>query len=1008
MQAVGKLGSYISRSVYTVSGPFHPFGGAVDIVVVKQPDGSYKSSPWYVRFGKFQGVLKTKEKVVNISVNGVEANFHMYLDHKGEAYFLREVDVEEGTSLFSPPSSSSEDMDWQLGNGRPMKSKSCSYDADSSGSILNGRNRNAMVRTNSRRSQFLGLVFGRKSMEEDGIQGEVGSGVVPINSLERAEIAADLLELKWSTNIASARRCKDIASRFSARDKSKDEVNRSFLDDGSLYNEIGIISHSSYQKLENAVEENDAEEVYVSETSTSIESVKEDTHVPNSETSSMTEILDLARADYNGDSETIKSEITCPDSQISNSVEKHNGLSDTSFVKKENGTDRIQSFCYETCESSKAGLDGAAEQSNDTFSCEGSGEVCVNAKTTHFMTELTSTVNSGRETDVLFGEGPLSLEECLGNGDHFSFFIDEKDSETEGTSLNSTSESIAARTHYQVVSLHPSNDSIEEVEPLSGLTISSFSNSACPHEEKRTIWKEDKTNKYGSCSGPQGNPQISTSDEAIPVIPMSEISEEEQLLFGDLDDSNFGNAKDMDTIYPNHEKETYSPLSSMMSNGVDESFPTECSPTSYPDESVIDDTANDAKESISKLRTISSNISINTTGQVHSKERARMARSLPNMLPLSNDLDVPDLDNSFNQSSRSDVKSGINNNLRLPRAQSIAKDIKVLEELKEGPANSAFGNAPRPTDSLSGSGRSWSFSFKRSRIVQVSQPAVDGVENYNVRNIPRTTDDMEGEKDVLKLKLNKRKMRTLTPTSEQLASLNLKEGRNIVIFTFSTAMLGKQQVDARVYLWRWDTKIVISDVDGTITRSDLLGQVMPWVGMDWSQTGVAHLFSAIEENGYQFLFLSARSISQAYNTRQFLFNLKQNGKALPDGPVVISPDGLFPSLFREVVRRAPHEFKIACLEDIRALFPSDRNPFYAGFGNRETDEFSYLKVGIPIGKIFIINPKGEIVVNRRTHTESYTSLFDLVHGMFPSMSSSEQEDFNSWNYWKLPPPLIDV
>lgn len=25
----------------------------------------------------------------------------------------------------------------------------------------------------------------------------------------------------------------------------------------------------------------------------------------------------------------------------------------------------------------------------------------------------------------------------------------------------------------------------------------------------------------------------------------------------------------------------------------------------------------------------------------------------------------------------------------------------------------------------------------------------------------------------------------------------------------------------------------------------------------------------------------------------------QNGKALPDGPVVISPDGLFPSLFRE-------------------------------------------------------------------------------------------------------------
>lgn len=33
--------------------------------------------------------------------------------------------------------------------------------------------------------------------------------------------------------------------------------------------------------------------------------------------------------------------------------------------------------------------------------------------------------------------------------------------------------------------------------------------------------------------------------------------------------------------------------------------------------------------------------------------------------------------------------------------------------------------------------------------------------------------------------------------------------------------------------------------------------------------------SSFQENGYQLLFLSARSISQAYLTRKFLFNLKQ-------------------------------------------------------------------------------------------------------------------------------------
>ena len=96
MNVVGKVGSLIAEGVYSVATPFHPFGGAVDVIVVKQQDGTFRSTPWYVRFGKFQGVLKGAEKVVRISVNGVEANFHMYLDNSGEAYFVKEVDVGKG------------------------------------------------------------------------------------------------------------------------------------------------------------------------------------------------------------------------------------------------------------------------------------------------------------------------------------------------------------------------------------------------------------------------------------------------------------------------------------------------------------------------------------------------------------------------------------------------------------------------------------------------------------------------------------------------------------------------------------------------------------------------------------------------------------------------------------------------------------------------------------------------------------------------------------------------
>lgn len=40
------------------------------------------------------------------------------------------------------------------------------------------------------------------------------------------------------------------------------------------------------------------------------------------------------------------------------------------------------------------------------------------------------------------------------------------------------------------------------------------------------------------------------------------------------------------------------------------------------------------------------------------------------------------------------------------------------------------------------------------------------------------------------------------------------------------------------------------------------------------------------------------------------FYILQDGKALPNGPVVISPDGLFPSLYREGIFMASRSEKI--------------------------------------------------------------------------------------------------
>jgi len=73
---------------------------------------------------------------------------------------------------------------------------------------------------------------------------------------------------------------------------------------------------------------------------------------------------------------------------------------------------------------------------------------------------------------------------------------------------------------------------------------------------------------------------------------------------------------------------------------------------------------------------------------------------------------------------------------------------------------------------------------------------------------------------------------------------------------------GTAQCHARIFLWSHEDKIVISDIDGTITKSDVLGQILPAMGRDWFQTGVTGLFSKIRNNGYNFIYLSARAISQ--------------------------------------------------------------------------------------------------------------------------------------------------
>ncbi|KAJ1731208.1 lipin Ned1 [Coemansia biformis] len=253
-------------------------------------------------------------------------------------------------------------------------------------------------------------------------------------------------------------------------------------------------------------------------------------------------------------------------------------------------------------------------------------------------------------------------------------------------------------------------------------------------------------------------------------------------------------------------------------------------------------------------------------------------------------------------------------------------------------------------------------------------------------------------------KTHVRYAKTLRLTSGQLKSLGLQPGANDIKFLVPS---NKAYCEARIFLYRHDTQIVISDIDGTITKSDALGHLFNMVGKDWTHHGVAKLYTDIASNGYEILYLTSRAIGQADGTRYFLNNVRQGQYRLPLGPLLLSPDRLFTSFHREVIMRRPQEFKMACLRDIKKLF-GDLSPFYAGFGNRITDAMSYRSVNVPVSRICTIDSSGEIKLELLSgYTSSYVRMNDLVDMMFPALSSKLDPKFNDWEYWKAGMPSVD-
>mmetsp|Transcript_8616 Transcript_8616/g.12856 ORF Transcript_8616/g.12856 Transcript_8616/m.12856 type:complete len:468 (-) Transcript_8616:84-1487(-) len=209
--------------------------------------------------------------------------------------------------------------------------------------------------------------------------------------------------------------------------------------------------------------------------------------------------------------------------------------------------------------------------------------------------------------------------------------------------------------------------------------------------------------------------------------------------------------------------------------------------------------------------------------------------------------------------------------------------------------------------------------------------------------------------------------RSTCPSSHILCSLGLLRGRNSLVFHSKVLNI---KAECSVYLWSVTDKIVVVDIDGTLTKSDVRGYVETvYLGRyDYVHEGAVSFFSLLhKEFSVCTLYLTSRPLHHLADTRAFLRLVQDHkGHHLPPGPLFTNRENVMRAIYRELVAKTTAQFKGSVLIDVLSVFVSlgsPSTPYCLGVGNKETDALAYRMAGLNAARILLVQPSSEIRVS---------------------------------------------
>lgn len=189
-------------------------------------------------------------------------------------------------------------------------------------------------------------------------------------------------------------------------------------------------------------------------------------------------------------------------------------------------------------------------------------------------------------------------------------------------------------------------------------------------------------------------------------------------------------------------------------------------------------------------------------------------------------------------------------------------------------------------------------------------------------------------------------------------------------------------------------KIIVVDVDGTITKSTMKGFLYTAIYEDFDENhchdGICYFLSSLmdeqenqDKSRVKFVYLTNRPISYAKSTRKFLKEFRQDSYQLPRAPLIGFMGNLAGVFKMDLYSKNAHEFKFDTLDryvtrPFRELgaMPKDF-VLDAGIGNTLYDMHAYHNAGIPLERLFLIDKDSRIYCldkkNQDQHVENKQS-----------------------------------